>query len=715
MRSLPLHKTRNIGIMAHIDAGKTTTTERILYYTGVSHAIGEVDYGSSEMDWMEQERERGITITSAATACFWNVDDERFCINIIDTPGHVDFTMEVERSLRVLDGAVAIFCGVGGVEPQSETVWRQADRYRVPRIAYINKMDRIGANFENVVSMMRDRLECRPVRLHLPIGAESTFSGVIDLITMRALTWEDDTPGELYIDGEIPAELRDEAEFAREELLEVVADLDEEMMLKYLEGEEVTPAEIMAVLRQGTFDLKIVPVVTGAAFRNKGIQPLLDAIVRYLPSPEDLQDISGIDLESYRRLIEQRTSYGELEKIYRRPSDQEPFAALAFKVMVDPYIGTITFVRVYSGVLETGDYVFNASKGKRERVGQLVRMHANRHEDIDKVGAGDIAALVGLRFTTTGDTLCDEHHAIILEVMDFPTPVIEIVIEPSTEADQERLTKSLSLIAAEDPSFQVRTDDETGQTVLAGQGELHLEVIGARLLREFGVSARVGLPQVAYRESVQKSVEIVERFERQMGDRAMFAEVVLRIRSAERGAGVLFESCMKGDAFPREYLAAIEQGIREAAESGPLASYPVVDVQVELIRANYHEVESSELAFKIGAANAFRAGMAQASPVLLEPMMAVEIMTPEDFMGDVIGDLSARRGTIQEIVPRSSQQLIRARVALGEMFGYSTDLRNRSQGRATYRMSFVDYDIVTKNIAEEIVGRSSGGRASRSS
>lgn len=713
MRSLALHNVRNIGIMAHIDAGKTTTTERILFYTGVSHAIGEVGDGTSEMDWMAQERERGITITSAATACFWDVANDRYCINIIDTPGHVDFTMEVERSLRVLDGAVAIFCGVGGVEPQSETVWRQADRYRVPRIAYVNKMDRIGADFENVIEMMQDRLDCRPVRMHLPIGVEGSFRGVVDLITMRALTWEDNTPGEPYIEEDIPADMLEQAEYAREQLIEVVADLNEDAMLKYLEGEEISPEEIRAVIREGTLKLQIVPVVTGSAYRNNGIQPLLDTIVRYLPSPADVPAIEGIEPESYRRMIEERVSYSELDKIGRRACDQEPFAALAFKVMIDPYVGPITFVRIYSGVLVTESYVFNSAKGKREKVGRLVRMHANRREDIDVVRAGEIAAIVGLRLTTTGDTLCDEHHPIILEAMDFPKPVIEIVMEPLTDEDQERLSASIGMILAEDPSFQVRTDEETGQTVLAGQGELHLEIITDRLQREFKVSARVGMPRVAYRESIQKAVEITEHFERKVGDKMMFAEVTLRIRPADRGAGVLFVSSVKSDVVPREFWNAIEQGVREAAEVGPLAGYPVIDVKVELVGGDYHEVDSSELAFKIGAANAFREGMLKSSPTLLEPMMSVEIMTPEEFMGDVIGDLSARRGTIQEMVPRVSQQIIRATVALGQMFGYSTDLRNRTQGRATFTMYFDQYDLVAKNLADAIIDRGAGGRARR--
>ncbi len=695
--------------MAHIDAGKTTTTERVLFYTGVSHKMGEVHDGAAEMDWMDQERERGITITSAATTCYWSVDDSRYQINIIDTPGHVDFTMEVERSLRVLDGAIAVFCGVGGVEPQSETVWRQANRYEVPRIAFINKMDRIGADFEHVITMMEDRLKCRPVRLHLPIGAEDTFCGVIDLIAMQALCWEDDTPGADYEVGPIPDELRDDADLAREALLEAAADLDEALMEKYLEGSAISEAELVAAIRKGTLAMEIVPVLTGSAFRNKGVQTLLDAVVRFLPSPIDVADVEGVSHESFRRISEQRADYDELDKLYRKASDEEHFSALAFKIMTDPFVGQLTFFRVYSGVLTAGSYVFNSTKGKRERVGRVLRMHANKREDIDEVRAGDIAAAVGLRSTTTGDSLCDEHQQIVLEAIDFPEPVIEIAIEPATKADQAKLSESLNKLAIEDPSFRVHVDEETGQTIIAGQGELHLEIITDRLLREFKVSANVGKPQVAYRETISKSTEFREVLAKQTGGKGMFAEVVLRLRPAERGAGVTFRESVKGATVPREFFGAIEKGVREAAEGGAMAGYPVVDIDVELVDGSYHEVDSSELAFKICAAMAFRLGIREASPQLLEPMMRVEVVTPEDFMGEVIGDVNSRRGSIQGMAPRSGAQIITATVPLAEMFGYSTDLRSRTQGRASYSMHFSHYEAVPRNIADEIIHKATGG------
>lgn len=707
-RSLSLEKTRNIGIMAHIDAGKTTTTERILFYTGKSHKIGEVHDGAAEMDWMEQERERGITITSAATTCYWSTNDVKHRINIIDTPGHVDFTMEVERSLRVLDGAIAVFCGVGGVEPQSETVWRQANRYKVPRIAFVNKLDRIGADLDRVVQMMVDRLKARPVRMQIAIGAEDGFRGVIDLVTMSAIVWHDESLGAEYDVLEIPEELKDDARLAREELLEVCAELDDELMDKYLEGETLTEDEIRRAVRKGTLALEIVPVFCGSAYKNKGVQPLLDAVIRYLPAPVDVPAIDGVTPDAYKRLTEGQGEPGEDDMVRRAASDEEPFSALAFKIMSDPYVGHLTYFRVYSGVLSSGSYTYNATKGKRERIGRILLMHANRREEIDEVRAGDIAAVVGMRNTTTGDTLSDEHHPVVLEAIDFPEPVIEIAIEPQTVADQGKLSDSLQKLAVEDPSFQVKVDEETGQTIIAGQGELHLEIIVDRLLREFKVGANVGKPQVAYRETVGASVKHREKLEKQSGGKGMFAEVEIKLSPNERGQGITFEESIKGGAIPKEFFGAIERGVREATEAGAIAGYPVVDIHVELVDGSFHEVDSNEMAFKICALMAVKSAIRDADPQLLEPMMSVEIVTPEEFMGDVIGDINARRGSVGGMEPRAGSQVISAQVPLSAMFGYSTDLRSRSQGRASYSMHFSHYEIVPKAISEALINRMMG-------
>ncbi|TXD35415.1 elongation factor G [Lujinxingia vulgaris] len=707
-RSLSLEKTRNIGIMAHIDAGKTTTTERILFYTGKSHKIGEVHDGAAEMDWMEQERERGITITSAATTCYWSTNDVKHRINIIDTPGHVDFTMEVERSLRVLDGAIAVFCGVGGVEPQSETVWRQANRYKVPRIAFVNKLDRIGADLDRVVQMMVDRLKARPVRMQIAIGAEDGFRGVIDLVTMSAIVWHDESLGAEYDILEIPEELKDEAQAAREELLEICAELDEELMDKYLEGETLTEDEIRRAVRKGTLALEIVPVFCGSAYKNKGVQPLLDAVIRYLPAPVDVPAIDGVTPDAYKRLTEGLGEPGEDDMVRRAASDDEPFSALAFKIMSDPYVGHLTYFRVYSGVLSSGSYTYNATKGKRERIGRILLMHANRREEIDEVRAGDIAAVVGMRNTTTGDTLSDEHHPVVLEAIDFPEPVIEIAIEPQTVADQGKLSDSLQKLAVEDPSFQVKVDEETGQTIIAGQGELHLEIIVDRLLREFKVGANVGKPQVAYRETVGNTVTHREKLEKQSGGKGMFAEVEIKLSPNERGQGITFEESIKGGAIPKEFFGAIERGVREATEAGAIAGYPVVDIHVELVDGSFHEVDSNELAFKICALMAVKSAIRDADPQLLEPMMSVEVVTPEEFMGDVIGDINARRGSVGGMEPRAGSQVISAQVPLSAMFGYSTDLRSRSQGRASYSMHFSHYEIVPRAISVALINRMMG-------
>lgn len=687
-----ISRTRNIGIMAHIDAGKTTTTERILFYTGKSHKIGEVHDGAATMDWMIQEQERGITITSAATTCYWK--DHR--IQIIDTPGHVDFTVEVERSLRVLDGACAVFCAVGGVEPQSETVWRQADNYRVPRMAYINKMDRTGADFFNVIQMMKDRLNTRPVLLQLPIGSEDRFIGIVDLLTMNAILFNEDDKGINPSVGDIPADLVDDAELYRAELVEAAAEYDDVLLEKFLAEENIEVDELKEALRQATIDCAITPVVCGASFKNKGVQALLDAIIDYLPSPVDIPAIRGKDV---------RTD----EEIVREADAQVPFSALAFKVMTDPYVGKLTYFRVYSGSMSAGSYVLNSTKGHKERIGRLLEMHANHREDITEVSAGDIVAAVGLKNTTTGDTLCSESEPVILESMEFPDPVIDIAIEPKTKADQEKLSQSLSRLAEEDPTFKVRSDEETGQTIIAGMGELHLEVIVDRLLREFKVEANVGKPQVAYRETVGKQIDGVDmKFARQTGGRGQYGHVVINVLPQEAGAGYEFVSKIVGGAVPKEYIPAVDKGIQEALGSGVLAGYPVVDIKVELVDGSYHEVDSSEMAFKIAGSMAIKEGLRKAAPKLLEPMMAVEVATPEDFMGDVMGDLSSRRGQIEGMEPRGGAQIVRAKVPLSEMFGYATDLRSRTQGRASYTMQFSAYEQVPKSVADEIVAKVGG-------
>ena len=694
--------------MAHIDAGKTTTTERVLYYTGKSHKIGEVHHGAAEMDWMDQERERGITITSAATTCYWDYDDTNYRINIIDTPGHVDFTMEVERSLRVLDGAVAVFCGVGGVEPQSETVWRQANRYQVPRIAFVNKMDRVGSDYDRVVEMIRDRLKANPVRMQLPIGAEEDFRGVVDLVSESAIIWREETLGAEYDVMEVPDDLKEAVAEAREELLEACAEVDEVVMEKYLEGQPISEEEIRSAVRKGTLEIELVPVFCGSAFKNKGVQPLLDSVVHYLPAPTEVKAVEGVTPDAYRRITEQRGEATEDDIVTREADDKAPFSALAFKIMTDPYVGHLTYFRVYSGVLEAGSYIYNSTKDQRERVGRILQMHANKREEIDAVHAGDIAAAVGMRHTTTGDTLCDEHHAVVLEAIDFPEPVIEIAIEPKTTADQSKLSESLQKLAVEDPSFTVKIDDETGQTIIGGQGELHLEIIVDRLLREFKVAASIGKPQVAYRESVSAKATHKERLAKQTGGKGMFAEVVLEISPNERGGGVTFEETIKGGAVPREFFNAVEKGVRDAADGGVLAGYPVVDFDVKLVDGSYHDVDSSEMAFKIAASIGTKNAIQKASPVLLEPMMSVEVVTPEEFMGEVIGDINSRRGNVQGMNPRAGAQVIEAEVPLSEMFGYSTDLRSKSQGRANYTMQFSHYEEVPGSIADKMIHRISG-------
>ncbi len=707
-RKTALENVRNIGIMAHIDAGKTTTTERILYYTGKSHKIGEVHDGATEMDWMEQERERGITITSAATTCYWKLDKETLRINIIDTPGHVDFTMEVERSLRVLDGAIAVFDAVAGVEPQSETVWRQANRYHVPRMAFVNKMDRVGADFDMTIDMMHERLKANAVRIQLPIGAEDRFAGVVDLIEMDAIIWHEETLGASFDRVEIPDDLKDEAELAREQIIEAVADYDEELMMKFLEGEEISAEELHAAVRTATLGFHIVPVLCGSAFKNKGVQPLLDAVVRYLPSPVDVPDVEGVDPKAFAKSVENKTELTDEDKRYRKPSDKEPFAALAFKIMNTQHMGPLTFFRVYSGQIESGKHVYNVTKNKRERMGRIVLMHANKMEELDAVYAGEIAAVVGLRNTTTGDTLSDQQAPIILEAMDFPDPVIQIAIEPLTQADQAKLSESLQKLAVEDPSFQVNVNEESGQTIIAGQGELHLEIIVDRLLREFKVEARVGDPEVAYRETVREKVEHREVFERQTGGKGMFADVKLRVEPLERGKGVEFVEEIKGGVIPKEFFSAIEKGVREAAEGGILVGYPVLDVKVTLLDGSAHDVDSNEMAFKVCASMAFRQAVMAARPMVLEPMMDVEVVTPDVFMGDVIGDINSRRGSVQGMTQRGDAQVIKAKVPLREMFGYSTGLRSKTQGRASYSMHFDGYEATPQNVGQEIVQRIMG-------
>ncbi len=689
-RTIALSKVRNIGIMAHIDAGKTTTTERILYYTGINYKIGEVHEGSATMDWMEQEQERGITITSAATTCEW--DDHR--INIIDTPGHVDFTMEVERSLRVLDGAVALFDSVAGVEPQSETVWRQADKYDVPRIAFINKMDRVGADFEMSVGMIEDRLGSNPVRLNLPIGAEEDFAGVVDLVKMKALIWDTENMGASYREDDIPEDLQADADKFREALIEGAAEGDDALMEKYLEGGEIEIDELKAAIRKATLSGTMVPVLCGTAFKNKGVQPLLDAVVDYLPSPVDKKDVEGVDAKG--------------EPATRPSSDDAPFSALAFKIMADPFVGSLTFFRVYSGSMETGTYVYNSVRQRKERIGRILKMHANKREEIKDAVAGDIAAAAGLKDTRTGDTLCDERDPVILESIDFPDPVIDIAIEPKTKSDQEKLGVGLGKLAAEDPSFRVRSDEETGQTIIAGMGELHLEIIVDRLKREFNVEANVGKPQVAYRETIGVPVSQETKFSRQTGGRGQFGHVVIDVEPQEPGGGIVFEDTIKGGNIPKEYIPAVEKGVREALQTGVMAGYPVVDVKIVLKDGSYHEVDSSEMAFKIAGSMAVKDACRKASPVLLEPMMSVEVVTPEEFMGDVIGNLSSRRGKVQGMEPRAGAQVVSAEVPLKEMFGYATEMRSMTQGRANYSMQFSQYEAAPSSVSEEITAKSAG-------
>jgi elongation factor G len=676
--------------MAHIDAGKTTTTERILFYTGRVHKMGEVHDGAATMDWMIQEQERGITITSAATSCRW-----RDCqINIIDTPGHVDFTVEVERSLRVLDGAVAVFCSVGGVEPQSETVWRQADKYGVPRIAYINKMDRVGADFYRGLKMIKDRFGANPVAVQMPIDSEERFRGVVDLVRNKAILYTDDL-GSLAEESEIPPEIANEAGALRDRLIEAVAETDDELMNKYLENEELTEEEIKEGLRKATLSVKLVPVLCGSSFKNKGVQSLLDAIVDYLPAPTDVLPIRGIDP-------------GTDAEAVRAPRDDEPFSALAFKIMADPYVGKLTFFRVYSGQLKSGSYVFNSTKGRRERIGRILRMHANHREDIDEVFTGDIVAAVGLKDTTTGDTLCDDKNPVILEAMEFPEPVISVAIEPKTKADQEKMGIALQKLAEEDPTFRMHTDPETGQMLIAGMGELHLEIIVDRMLREFKVDANVGRPQVAYKETIRKKVKAEGKYIRQSGGRGQYGHVVLEIEPLEAGAGFVFTNKIFGGVIPKEYIPAAEAGAKEAMENGVLAGYPMVDIGITLVDGSYHDVDSSEMAFKIAGSMGFKSGAAKAGAVLLEPVMKVEVVVSDTYMGDVIGDLNARRGRIEEMESRSGAQVIHAFVPLSDMFGYATDLRSRTQGRGTYTMQFSHYSDVPQNIAEGIIARRQG-------
>ena len=687
-RQIPLDRIRNIGIMAHIDAGKTTTTERVLFYTGINYKLGEVHDGTATMDWMVQEQERGITITSAATTCHWR--DHR--INIIDTPGHVDFTIEVERSLRVLDGAIGVFCSVGGVEPQTETVWRQADKYGVPRIAYVNKMDRVGADFFRVVKMIEDRLGARPLVIQLPVGSEDGFRGVVDLVRMKAILWDNENLGASFRETEVPPELETRAREHREAMLETLADCDDEIMTAYLQGDPISDDRLVRAIRAAGLKLVVVPVLCGAAFRNKGVQPLLDAVVDYLPSPLDVPPIRGADPEDGREAV-------------RPTSDEAPFSALAFKIMADPFVGTLTFFRVYSGTRSSGAFVHNASTGQRERLGRILKMHANKREEISEVHAGDIAAAVGLRSAKTGDTLCDEGDPIVLEAIEFPEPVIAIAIEPKSRDDQEKLGVSLQKLAREDPSFRVTVDQETGQTLLSGMGELHLEVIVDRLLREFKVDANVGRPQVAYKETVRRTVEQEGRFVRQSGGRGQFGHVFLRLEPQPTGSGFEFVNAIKGGVIPQEYVPAVENGVVQAMSNGGLAGYPVVDVKVSLLDGSHHEVDSSEMAFTIAASMAFTAGLRRASPVLLEPVMDVEVVAPEEFMGDVIGDISGRRGKVLGMTSKGNSQVIESRVPLSRMFGYATDLRSRTQGRATYTMQFSRYEEVPEAVKEDMLGR----------
>jgi elongation factor G len=693
-RKVSLENTRNIGIVAHIDAGKTTTTERILFYTGVTHKIGEVHDGAATMDWMEQEQERGITITSAATTCHWKKNR----INIIDTPGHVDFTVEVERSLRVLDSAVGVFCAVGGVEPQSETVWRQADKYHVPRIAFVNKMDRTGAEFFRVVEEIKERLGHNTVPLQIPIGSEEAFAGIVDLVKMKAIIYvADDTLGSTFKEEEIPAEMKSQADEYRDKLLETICEVDDGMMERYLEGEtDFTEDEIKAAIRKGVLGIDFIPVICGSAFKNKGVQALLDAVVDYLPSPVDVPAIKGVDANDEEKAIE------------RKSSDDEPFSALAFKIMTDPFVGHLTFVRVYSGVLEAGSYVYNTVRDKKERVGRILQMHANKREDLKELRAGDIGALVGLKSTLTGDTLCGEKDGVILERMVFPEPVISIAVEPKTKAEHEKLSAALGKLAQEDPTFKVKVDKETGQTIISGMGELHLDIIVDRIKREFSIDANVSKPQVAYRETIRKKVQQEGKFVRQSGGRGQYGHVWIEIEPNEVGAGYEFDNKIVGGSIPREFITPVDRGIQEALDSGIIAGYPVIDVKVKLYDGSFHDVDSSEMAFKIAGSMAIKEGVKKAKPVLLEPVMDVEVVTPDKYMGDVVGDLSARRGKIQEMSERGNAKVVRSEVPLAEMFGYATDVRSMSQGRATYTMQFKNYAEVPKNISEEIMAKFTG-------
>ena len=689
-REFSLEKTRNIGIMAHIDAGKTTTTERILFYTGITHKIGEVHDGAATMDWMAQEQERGITITSAATTCHW----KNHRINIIDTPGHVDFTVEVERSLRVLDGAVAVLTARGGVEPQTETVWRQAEKYNVPRMAYVNKMDITGADFFNVMKMMQERLQANPVAIQLPIGSEDTFSGIVDLIKMEAIIYEDDL-GKVADEVAIPDDMKDLADEYRDKLLEAVAEEDDDLMEKYLGGEEISEDEIRKAIRKATIACKMTPVTCGSSYRNRGVQPMLDAIVDFMPAPIDIPAIKGINPDTG-------------EEDHRDSTDDGPFAALAFKIMADPYVGKLAFFRVYSGTLSSGSYVFNSTKGKKERIGRILQMHANHRAELDTVYSGDIAAAVGLKDTTTGDTLCDESKPIVLESMEFPDPVISVAVEPKTKNDQEKMGIALQKLAEEDPTFRVRTDQETGQTIISGMGELHLEIIVDRMLREFKVDCNVGNPQVAYRETIRKSAKAEGKFVRQSGGHGQYGHCWLELTPQEPGAGFTFENKIVGGVIPKEFINPIENGVREAMDNGVIAGYPMVDVKVTVYDGSYHEVDSSEMAFKIAGSMAFRNGAEKANPVLLEPYVKVEVIVPEEYMGDVMGDINSRRGRIEGMEARNGAQVINAFVPLSEMFGYSTDLRSKTQGRGNYSMEVSYYDEVPKNIAEAIIAKNKG-------
>jgi elongation factor G len=693
-RKVPLNRIRNIGIAAHIDAGKTTTTERILFYTGISHKIGEVHDGAATMDWMEQEKERGITITSAATTCSWPhpKTNQDIQINIIDTPGHVDFTIEVERSMRVLDGAVVVFCAVGGVQPQTETVWRQADKYGVPRIVYVNKMDRIGADFFEVERQVKDRLKANPCPIQIPIGAEDNFQGVVDLVKMKAIVWHSEGMGAKYDVEDIPADLVETAQEYREKMFEAIADADDDFAMKYLEGEDISEDEIKSAIKNGTLKMQIIPMICGTSFKNKGVQTMLDAVVEYLPAPTEVTDIKGINPETE-------------EEVNVPSSDDYPFSALAFKIMTDPFVGQLAFTRVYSGKLESGSYVLNSTKGKKERVGRLLKMHSNKREEIKELNAGDIGAIVGLKDTLTGDTLCDPAHPVILERMNFPDPVISVAVEPKTKADQEKMGIALKKLAEEDPSFRVSSDEESGQTIISGMGELHLEILVDRMMREFKVEAEVGQPQVAYRETIRTEVNQEYKYAKQSGGRGQYGHVFLRIMPQETGKDFEFIDEIKGGVVPREYIPAVQKGIEEAMQGGVLAGYPVVDVKVALYDGSYHDVDSSEMAFKLAASMCFKEGCKKANPFLLEPIMKVEVETPEDYMGDVIGDLNRRRGQIQSMEDLRGLKVVTAMVPLAEMFGYSTDLRSMSQGRATYSMEFDGYAEVPTNVAEEIISK----------